>query len=110
MMESDYAMTFEDIARELGLSKQRVERIYSRAMSKLRRYFSIHKRRELLRELLREDPDLVAGSPHREPLYFPRDIHDWTITPVPTTRSQERTLRSVDDNFKKWRKKRTKTP
>lgn len=50
-------MTFEQIGKELGVSKQYAKRIYDQAMAKLRRRLD----REAIRELLEDEPLVNTG-------------------------------------------------
>lgn len=102
-------MTFAEIGKRLGISGQYAHSIYVKAMMKLRRKFRYTPGgREMLRELLQDEPDInhsydVDGGSER---WFPKGIHLWNITPVPrTTRALRYTSRSVSDEFKKKRKK-----
>lgn len=100
---------FSEIGERLGMSKQLAKQVYDRAIRKLRKRFSRYPElRQQFRDLLdgANQPETFAETSNarvREDVWFPREIHEWSITPVPKapTRLLYRAARSISDDFKK---------
>lgn len=97
--KSDGFMTFEEIGRELGITKQCAEQTYARAIAKLRKHMRKNpKLAEELRAMLREEPesDDYARTVLDAQVGFP-EVWYWTLMPVPYTSNWEaRALRTLD--------------
>lgn len=98
-------MPYAEIAKELGFSKFYVQKVYNKAMSKLRARFGSPEGREFLRDLLAERPG-ASGHIGRNDHKFP-DLHNWTISPVyVTTDAVGYTSRLLDKMEKDIKKKK----
>jgi hypothetical protein len=84
---TDGLMSFEDIAKELGMTKQGVQQLYNRAIKKLHRYYAQHpKSAAWMREALEEDPE-YSGDVFYDDHFFPPvwewDEKMWVVHPKP---------------------------